>query len=118
MRTKKCQRLFLCYQYAGTIRFKNRMGTRAAFAEFEEILIADWQYDELEIPLTLHFQFLPIKKANITVHVQFLSIKKTNITLHVQFLPIKKANITLHVPFLPIKKANITLHVQVLPIKF
>ena len=27
------------------------MRTRAAFAEFDEILIADWQYDELEIPL-------------------------------------------------------------------
>ena len=41
-------RLFLCCQYVGTIISKNRM--RTTFAEFEEILIADWQYDELEIP--------------------------------------------------------------------
>ena len=33
------------------IRLENRMRTRTMFAEFEEILIADWQYDELEIPL-------------------------------------------------------------------
>ena len=29
------------------------MRSRAAFAEFEEILIADWQYDELEIALKI-----------------------------------------------------------------
>ena len=49
--TKKCQRLFLCYQFAGTIRFKNHMRVRTTFAEIEEIFIADWQYDELEIAL-------------------------------------------------------------------
>ena len=50
-RGQKSVRLFLCYQYARTIWLKDRMRMRTMFAEFQEILIADWQYDELETPL-------------------------------------------------------------------
>ena len=45
----------------GPIRLKNRMRVRAMFAEFEEILIADWQYDELETPLNSRRKVLTVK---------------------------------------------------------
>ena len=64
---KKCQRLFLCSQYVGEIRLKNRMRMRTTFAEFEEILIADWQYDELEIPLYLPIQHLTNGLPSVTM---------------------------------------------------
>ena len=46
--TKKCQRLLFCCQYVATIWLKNRMRMRTMFADFEENLIAHWQYNELE----------------------------------------------------------------------
>ena len=67
--TKKCQRLFLCYQYAGEIRLKNRMRMRTMFAEIHDILIVDWQCDELEIPLKGAIGWTPRGKKHIVSRI-------------------------------------------------
>ena len=43
------------------------MHMRKMFAEFEEILIADWQYDELEIPLKLLIYLFKHKKCQLAL---------------------------------------------------